>query len=127
MALAKSGLLIMKDDPIPRVRIWKTEEKGSDVNLASHLLVDGFQNRYQQAAVISNDSDLGWPVRYARETLGKPVVVLNPSMHRNEHLAPKGISAAEYRRIGISELAASQVARGTPRFEGQNPSPCRLG
>lgn len=25
-------------------RVYKTEEKGSDVNLATHLLVDGFQN-----------------------------------------------------------------------------------
>ncbi|HEY7950813.1 MAG TPA: NYN domain-containing protein [Solirubrobacterales bacterium] len=119
IAFVKSGLLIMKGDPIPRIRIWKTEEKGSDVNLASHLLVDGFKNSYQQAAVISNDSDLGWPVRYVRETLGKPVVVLNPSTHRNEHLAPKGISAAEYKRIGIPELEASQLPAELSDAKGQ--------
>jgi hypothetical protein len=26
--------------------VWSTEEKGSDVNLASHLLIDGFRARY---------------------------------------------------------------------------------
>lgn len=39
--LLQLALLIMKSDPIPRIQVWKTEEKGSDVNLASHLLVDG--------------------------------------------------------------------------------------
>lgn len=33
------------------VRVWKTEEKGSDVNLATHLLVDGFQKEYELAVV----------------------------------------------------------------------------
>lgn len=28
-----------------RANVWKTEEKGSDVNLASHLLMDAFRNR----------------------------------------------------------------------------------
>src|SRR5437016_4624097 len=27
----------------PFVQVWKTEEKGSDVNLAAHLLIDGFR------------------------------------------------------------------------------------
>jgi hypothetical protein len=37
--------------------VWTTEEKGSDVNLASHLLIDGFRARYDLAVVISNDGD----------------------------------------------------------------------
>ena len=41
--------------------VWTTEEKGSDVNLASHLLVDGSGARYDLAVVISNDSDLKEP------------------------------------------------------------------
>jgi len=79
------------------------------VNLGSHLLVDAFNGRFEQAAVISNDSDLGWPIGHVRETLGFPVVILNPSMHRNEYLAPKRIPNAEYKRIGKGELVASQL------------------
>ena len=49
---------------LPRyVRIRDTEEKGSDVNLATRLLVGGFTGDYQQAVVISNDSDLATPIR----------------------------------------------------------------
>ncbi len=39
-------------------KVIKTEEKGSDVNLATHLLVDGFDHDYELAVVVSNDSDL---------------------------------------------------------------------
>ena len=38
-------------------KVWITEEKGSDVNLASHMLIDGWRARYDLAVVISNDSD----------------------------------------------------------------------
>lgn len=119
VALAGSGLLIMKSDPIPRLKIWKTEEKGSDVNIGSHLLVDGFKNCYEKAAVISNDSDLGWPITYVREDLGLPVVVLNPSMHRNRRLAPEGIPASSYRRIEEADLAASQLPLSMSDSKGQ--------
>ena len=44
------------------VKIIKIEEKGSDVNLACHLLLAAFQNSYDVAAVISNDSDLVEPI-----------------------------------------------------------------
>ena len=59
-------------------RVIKTEEKGSDVNLAIHLLNDGYQRRYDTAAVISNDSDLAEAIRLVRDALNKPVIVLNP-------------------------------------------------
>ena len=36
----------------------KTEEKGSDVNLASHLLRDTYTKRFEVAVLITNDSDL---------------------------------------------------------------------
>ena len=39
------------------VEVLRTEEKGSDVNLATHLLLDAFKGRCDTAVVISNDSD----------------------------------------------------------------------
>ena len=53
------------------------EEKGSDVNVASHLLVDVLQGDVDAAVVISNDSDLRYPVQQARRRV--PVGVVNPS------------------------------------------------
>lgn len=59
-------------------QIFKTEEKGSDVNLAAYLLLDGFRNDYECAIVVSGDSDLVTPIRMVRDELKKPVGVLNP-------------------------------------------------
>ena len=53
------------------------EEKGSDVNVASHLLLDVLGGHVDGAVVISNDSDLSLPVREAR--LRVPVGIVNPS------------------------------------------------
>lgn len=36
------------------VKVLKVEEKGSDVNLACHLLLDAFQNAFDVAVVVSN-------------------------------------------------------------------------
>ncbi|HET8990277.1 MAG TPA: NYN domain-containing protein [Acidimicrobiales bacterium] len=58
--------------------VFKTEEKGSDVNLASQLLHDGFKKRCTTAVVISNDSDLVEPIKIARYELGMTVGILNP-------------------------------------------------
>lgn len=60
------------------VRVLKTEEKGSDVNLATHLLADGFKNLYDCAVIISNDSDLLAPLVVAKNDLKKTVGILNP-------------------------------------------------
>ena len=59
-------------------QVIKTEEKGSDVNLATHLLHDGYQGAYGVAIVISNDSDLVEAIKIVRNELKKGVIVLNP-------------------------------------------------
>ncbi len=64
--------------PPDMMRIIRHEEKGSDINLASHLLADGFAGSYDAAIVISGDSDFMTPVRMVREVVGRPVGVLNP-------------------------------------------------
>jgi uncharacterized LabA/DUF88 family protein len=69
-------------EPPPRgpktVEVVKTEEKGSDANLASHLLPDAFKGSCEVAVVISNDSDLRVPIRIAEKELGIRVGVINP-------------------------------------------------
>ena len=62
------------------VEVWKTEEKGSDVNIATYLLLDAFQRRCDTAVVISNDSDLAEPIRIARTEIGIKVGIINPHM-----------------------------------------------
>lgn len=59
------------------VSVARREEKGSDVNVAAHLLLDVLQNDVDAAVVISNDSDLELPVREARNRV--PVGTVNPT------------------------------------------------
>ena len=55
----------------------KSEEKGSDVNLASHLICDAYDNKYDMAVVVSNDSDLSEPIKIVNNKLGKPAGLLS--------------------------------------------------
>lgn len=112
-------LPLARPDPNgPRtVEVLRTDEKGSDVNLATYLLVDGFDKDYDMAVVVSNDSDLALPVRVVRERLGLPVGVLNP------YPASRSVElykvASFYKPIRKGPLSASQFppqlrdARGT--------------
>jgi uncharacterized LabA/DUF88 family protein len=60
------------------VQVMKSEEKGSDVNIATYLLVDAFDNEYETAVVVTNDSDLAEPIRLVRQKFKKKVLVLHP-------------------------------------------------
>lgn len=62
-----------------RALVLRIDEKGSDVKLATHMLIDGFRNRYDIAWVITRDSDLDAPIRAVRHDLQKQVGVLIPS------------------------------------------------
>ena len=86
-------------------RVIKTEEKGSDVNLATHLLTDGFDNLYELAVVVSNDSDLLEPIKVVTQRLGKPVGILNPYRVPSLALLPHAKFIKQIRR-GV--LARSQ-------------------
>jgi uncharacterized LabA/DUF88 family protein len=74
--------------PAEFVKVIKTEEKGSDVNLATHLLHDAHCNRFDVAVVVSNDSDLLAPIKIVRKELGKKVGVLNPQKRPSRALLP---------------------------------------
>ena len=58
--------------------VVRSEEKGSDVNIATHLLIDAFDDDFEGAVVVSNDSDLAEPIRQVRSRFKKRVIVLFP-------------------------------------------------
>lgn len=81
------------------------EEKGSDVNLASYLLVDAFAQEYDIAVVVSNDSDLLTPISLVRSVLGRKVALLNPRPRTAKDL--QGV-ADIYRDVRLGPLQACQ-------------------
>ncbi len=60
------------------VPIIKTEEKGSDVNLAVHLLNDSWLNVFDCAVVVSNDSDLEESLKIIKRQHKKTIGLINP-------------------------------------------------
>jgi hypothetical protein len=62
----------------PLVKVLRPQEKGSDVNLATHLPVDAVEGAFEAAVVITNDSDLRAPIRAVMEVHKLPVGVLHP-------------------------------------------------
>ena len=69
------------------VSVVKTEEKGSDVALATHLLHDAHKDEYDIAVIVSNDSDLIPPIRVVRQDFGKQVGLICPQKRICEALA----------------------------------------
>ena len=94
--------------PPQLVQILKTEEKGSDVNLATHLLLDAFRDDFDEAVVISNDSDLAEPIRVVVNELGKRVTVVNPHFRRQPTRLLLQVASSTLRQINRSTLQASQ-------------------
>jgi uncharacterized LabA/DUF88 family protein len=90
--------------------VVKTEEKGSDVNLAVHLLNDAWRVEYDVAVVVSNDSDLVEAIRIVRRQLHKTVGVVNP--HAEDPRAHPSVELhkeADFRiDLHASDLAAAQ-------------------
>ncbi len=83
------------------VLVTKTEEKGSDVNLASHLLIDGFTKQYDAAIIVSNDSDLAMPIAYVRDSLGLETIVINPAPKSTSKALVKSASKVRQLRKGV--------------------------
>lgn len=68
------------------IKVIKSEEKGSDVNLASHLLKDCHEKLLDEAIIISNDSDLKIPIKMAINNFKIPVHILNPDKNTKSNV-----------------------------------------
>jgi len=106
--------------PVQKVYVDKTEEKGSDVNLAAHLVHDAHLKRFEIAVVVSNDSDLLEPIRIVRQELKMPVGILNPHQHHSAVLKPQ---ATFMKRIRQADVAACQFPSVMNDAKGQFHKP----
>jgi len=93
------------------VSVARREEKGSDVNVASHLLLDLLHRRIDAAVVISNDSDLAFPIQKARDIV--PVGLVNPSpgypAGKLNGSPTQGVGDHWWHRLSVAELMGSQL------------------
>ncbi|MFA6315217.1 MAG: NYN domain-containing protein [Candidatus Paceibacterota bacterium] len=86
--------------------VIRSEEKGTDVNIATHLIHDAHNNKFEKAVVISNDSDLVTPIRIVTKEIVRPVTVISPFKRNNIELMEAATSIKKIRRgvLGVSQF-----------------------
>ena len=60
-------------DKIKMVEVIKTEEKGTDVNLAVQMVADAKDDLFDYAMLFSNDSDMSYAVQIAKQQCKKQI------------------------------------------------------
>jgi NYN domain len=90
------------------VEVIKTEEKGSDVNLATYLLVDAFRKDADAYVVVSNDSDLKEPIRIVCHELNYTVGLVNPHPPVKRSRALENCRPTFFKQIRAGVLGVSQ-------------------
>jgi hypothetical protein len=99
------------------VEIHDTEEKGSDVNLATHLLNDAWKADFGLALVLSQDTDLVETIRIVtQERRLKVGLVWLDGRQPNNQLAKV---ASFVRHVKPADLAASQFDEAITLDDGR--------
>ena len=94
------------------VQVYRTEEKGSDVNLAVHMVNDAHKDVFDCAIVVSNDSDLAEAMRIVKEECGKFVGLFTPWRRR---VSKQLMQYSNFqRKIRKTSLANSQLPNPIP-------------
>jgi len=84
------------------VQVERTEEKGSDVNLAAMLVYDSSLQNSNESIVISNDSDLALAIEIVTSRLHKTVIVVNPNRTSRARRDRNCRISAELKRVSTS-------------------------
>jgi uncharacterized LabA/DUF88 family protein len=102
--------------------VIRTEEKGSDVNLAVHLLNDAWLDEFDCAVVASNDSDLAESMRLVKSR-GKILGLITPGKRRtSRQLRSYATFVKSIRSGGV--LEASQLPDPIPGTRLHKPAVC---
>ena len=95
------------------IKIIKTEEKGSDVNIAVQLLNDAWLDNYDCGIIVSNDSDLAEAMRLVKKH--HPNKLLGLIMPGKGHPSKELMKHADFvKRIRTGILGLSQLPNPIP-------------
>jgi uncharacterized LabA/DUF88 family protein len=118
----KNVFMPLANEPSKKVKIIKTEEKGSDVNLAVELLNDAWEDRFDCAALVSNDADLERSLQIVKQQRKKKVILYTPGTPERKPLA--ALSRWSDKQIGITmqSLSPHQLPNTIPQTKIFKPS-----
>ncbi|NII26043.1 NYN domain-containing protein [Pseudoflavitalea sp. X16] len=97
--------------------VWQiSNEKMTDVNIATHLLIDAFQDKYDTAILISGDSDLVPPIKSVHNNFpSKAVSVFFPPSRHNNSVA---VVAKGSMILGRKKLTSHQLPHEIEKTDG---------
>ena len=102
------------------VDVVRTEEKGSDVNLAVHLLNDAWLDDYDCAVVVTNDSDIAEGMRLVKKHKRKWIGLVTPG---TSHPSRELMAHADFsRRIQKRALRKNQLPSRIPGTNISKPA-----
>lgn len=86
-------------------RINMTQEKGSDVNLASHLIFDALNNAADAYVVVSNDSDQVGPLAMLSQRTDAVLGLILPEDNQAKELLALQLPIVRKIRMGVLEIS----------------------
>lgn len=103
-------------------QVLNIEEKGSDVNVATHLLMDTLRASVDAALVISNDSDLKLPIHEARQVV--PVSLVHPGIGQLagalKAKPTDGVGNHVWQRLKAADFSSCQLASSVGNYVRPN-------
>lgn len=96
------------------------EEKGTDVNLAVHLVNDAHNKKFETAIIVSNDSDFAEAVRIVTQELHLKVGILSPFKNNSRELCRY---ATFVRKVRNGVIKISQFPNNMMDSKGQFSKP----
>lgn len=106
--------------PPNTVEVIKTEEKGSDVSLAVHLLNDAWLGKFDCGVVVSNDSDMAEAMRLIRQFHPNKILgLITPGIGKTSY--PLKQQAHFVRKIQDRALKSSQMPDIIPNTNISKP------
>jgi len=93
----------------------QTGEKMTDVNIAMHMLMDAMKNNFDNALLVSADSDLVSVINTIKNEFAKKVTIAFPPARNSRELRN---TATGYIHIGRSHISTSQLPPIVTKADG---------
>jgi len=109
-------------DGLEFVEVLRTEEKGSDVNFAVHLLNDVWLDLYDCAVIVTNDSDISKSMNLVKRQTSKKLGLVTPgNRHPSQLIGEACRFSAPYSDRGAEEKPITRFDFGNKHFQAQSP------
>ena len=76
--------LPLSDDYTKKAKVRVYKEKKSDVNLATHMIIDAINDEFDCAVIVTNDIDFVEPIKRTRYSYKKPVYLIPTIIYEKE-------------------------------------------